>query len=210
MLHIDIEKLTKTFHNQWALDKSKAELKQIPIEFPAYGDVSKILAIEWPPPQLCNHENFKITKHFDKLGRTIFIPQCMFCGRRCKQQVSKQCATGNEPLFNVEAEKKSHELSNDLSCKRSHYLAERGIRHRDAQEKAQKTKRRETYEAYLKTQEWSDKRQRVLVRDNFLCQGCLINRATQVHHTTYSHLGKELFFQLISLCDDCHKNIHDI
>ena len=210
MPYIDIERLSNVFNEQWELDKRNAEARQIPIEFPAYGDVSKILANDWPSPQLCNHENSEVTKHFDKLGRTIFIHQCSFCGRRCKQQVSKQCATGSEPLFNTDAEKKAHELSNDLSWKRSHYLTERGIKHREAQEKDQRIKRRATYESYLKTQEWSDKRQRVLIRDNFLCQGCLINRATQVHHITYSHLGKELFFQLISLCDDCHKKIHDI
>lgn len=67
---------------------------------------------------------------------------------------------------------------------------------------------REEYEAYLLTPQWRAKRDLALKRDDWTCQGCLAERATQVHHLTYSHLGSELLFQLISLCDECHEWEH--
>lgn len=59
---------------------------------------------------------------------------------------------------------------------------------------------------YLQTSQWKNIRQKVLKRDNFLCQGCLENRATEVHHLTYAHHKNELMFELISVCYDCHYN----
>lgn len=59
---------------------------------------------------------------------------------------------------------------------------------------------------YLQTSQWKNIRQKVLQRDNFLCQGCLENRATEVHHLTYAHHKNELMFELISVCYDCHHN----
>lgn len=74
-----------------------------------------------------------------------------------------------------------------------------------------KWRRYEEYETWLKehtiylaSDEWKWRRQMVLERDNYLCQGCLTNRATQVHHLTYKHWRNELLFELVSVCDGCH------
>lgn len=64
------------------------------------------------------------------------------------------------------------------------------------------------YNEYLKTQAWQDKRNAVLKRDNYICQGCLKNKAIHVHHTTYDNIYDELLFQLISLCIDCHSKLY--
>ena len=63
------------------------------------------------------------------------------------------------------------------------------------------------YNEYLQSYQWQDKRLRVLERDNYLCQSCLEQDATQVHHLTYKHVGNEPLFDLISVCDECHKSI---
>jgi 5-methylcytosine-specific restriction endonuclease McrA len=65
------------------------------------------------------------------------------------------------------------------------------------------------YYKYLSSEEWQKKRQLILKRDNFICQGCLVNNATEVHHKTYINVGNEFCFELISLCEDCHSSIHD-
>jgi len=65
-------------------------------------------------------------------------------------------------------------------------------------------------EVYLNSAEWKDKRIRVLNRDKYICQGCLSNKATQVHHLTYERIYKEPLFDLISVCENCHKSIHEI
>jgi 5-methylcytosine-specific restriction endonuclease McrA len=66
----------------------------------------------------------------------------------------------------------------------------------------------ERYNRYLASPEWQKKRDLVLRRDSFLCQGCLHNRATQVHHLHYRRLFREMLFDLTSVCERCHKQVH--
>jgi len=71
--------------------------------------------------------------------------------------------------------------------------------------------RKEYYKnVYLKSDAWQRKRYVVLKRDNWRCVYCG-NRATQVHHKRYSkyNIGKEPIDWLISVCDECHKKIHN-
>jgi len=57
------------------------------------------------------------------------------------------------------------------------------------------------YNEYLQSPKWKAIREKVLKRDNYLCQGCLENRANQVHHKNYETVGDEVLFDLISfLC----------
>jgi 5-methylcytosine-specific restriction endonuclease McrA len=65
------------------------------------------------------------------------------------------------------------------------------------------------YKAYLKSPEWKAKRKQVLKRDNYICQECG-DRAWQVHHKTYKRIFNERLSDLISLCEDCHREIHNI
>lgn len=64
------------------------------------------------------------------------------------------------------------------------------------------------YDEHLSSPEWRMMRARVLARDENKCQGCLARPARHVHHLTYDHLGDELLFELISLCEFCHQKIH--
>lgn len=65
------------------------------------------------------------------------------------------------------------------------------------------------YNSYLNSRPWKNKREIVLKRDNYICQGCLKNQATEVHHLTYDNIYNELLFQLISVCKPCHNIIHN-
>lgn len=47
------------------------------------------------------------------------------------------------------------------------------------------------YYTYLTSLEWKEKRQKVLVRDNNICQICKEKTADEVHHLTYENLGNE-------------------
>ncbi len=70
--------------------------------------------------------------------------------------------------------------------------------------------RSKSHAEYCLTPEWREVRERVLKRDNYLCQGCLINRATLVHHKSYDFVRRELCDLLISYCNDCHKKVHGL
>lgn len=70
-----------------------------------------------------------------------------------------------------------------------------------------------TYDAYLQTPEWANRRARVLLRDNHTCQaglpGCT-TRASQAHHRSYRHLRNEPLFELVAVCQSCHQKITDL
>jgi 5-methylcytosine-specific restriction endonuclease McrA len=63
------------------------------------------------------------------------------------------------------------------------------------------------YNSYIQSPAWFARRDKVLKRDNYLCQACLEDPATQVHHKSYIHFGNEPLFDLESVCDPCHKKI---
>lgn len=63
------------------------------------------------------------------------------------------------------------------------------------------------YALYLQSPEWSDKRQKVLQRAQGLCEACLGEDATEVHHLTYDHVFDEPLFDLVAVCGRCHRNI---
>lgn len=67
---------------------------------------------------------------------------------------------------------------------------------------------KEQYAEYLNSEEWWQRRTRVLERSNGLCEGCRNDEATDVHHLTYAHAGDEFLFELVALCAPCHERIH--
>ena len=64
------------------------------------------------------------------------------------------------------------------------------------------------YNQYLESPEWRMKRKQVLLRAKGMCEGCQAQVATQVHHLTYAHVGKELLFELVAICNACHEIVH--
>ncbi len=66
------------------------------------------------------------------------------------------------------------------------------------------------YADYLASTEWRELAGRVLMRDDYTCQGCLKEPAAVVHHQTYAHVGAEFAFELISLCKRCHARAHEL
>lgn len=73
-----------------------------------------------------------------------------------------------------------------------------------------------SYSDLLKTQEWKDKRQKILERDGYRCRYCSSTVGLQVHHKYYSVYPNGVRAYpwnypddaLITLCDICHKKVH--
>lgn len=64
------------------------------------------------------------------------------------------------------------------------------------------------YREYLASPEWKRRRQKVIDRAKGICEGCLTQGAEQVHHRTYAHFRNEFAFELLALCEDCHRRWH--
>ena len=76
-----------------------------------------------------------------------------------------------------------------------------------AQKTEMRKRRFEQLNQYYNSPAWKVKRQKVLARDSHLCQSCLENRATELHHLTYECLQQERLFTLVSVCKPCHDSI---
>lgn len=63
------------------------------------------------------------------------------------------------------------------------------------------------YNKYLNSAPWLKLRAAILKRDNYSCGLCGLG-ADQVHHLSYDRVGYEEDGDLISVCKNCHNNIH--
>lgn len=74
--------------------------------------------------------------------------------------------------------------------------------------------RRKQYTDYIKSKAWKRKRNKVIFRDGGQCKAikngkpCGSRKNLEVHHLSYERFGNELFSDLVTLCEDCHKTIH--
>ena len=69
---------------------------------------------------------------------------------------------------------------------------------------------------FYKSKRWKQKREKILRRDEYLCQECKrygkTTPATTVHHVMPIEQNKDLKLNsnnLISLCEQCHNKMHD-
>lgn len=66
------------------------------------------------------------------------------------------------------------------------------------------------YENYLNTQHWKQFRDKI-IKSRKKCECCgAIEQIMNVHHISYSNIGKEKDRDVALLCINCHKYIHDI
>ena len=64
------------------------------------------------------------------------------------------------------------------------------------------------YQQYLNSKEWALKKKEVLFRDDYCCQLCGEVENLNVHHLTYSRVGDEALFDLVTFCRSCHEIEH--
>lgn len=65
------------------------------------------------------------------------------------------------------------------------------------------------YTDYLKTPHWREKRKYVLESKGRICIECGSTKKLDVHHLTYKNFGDELMDDLVVICRDCHKKLHE-
>jgi len=127
--------------------------------------------------------------------------QCISCGKT------------SQPVKREENDDKLSEVDYDMWRNMYDLLQKQetalNIEKHEQEQAHQKEERQKEYSEYLQSSRWHEIRAKVLERDNHLCQGCLMKRASQVHHMTYENIYNELCFQLVSLCRECHEKTHE-
>ncbi len=75
-------------------------------------------------------------------------------------------------------------------------------------------KKRRYYTEYMTSVAWSKKRAQVIFRDNAQCQAvrngvkCGNRYDLEVHHLSYLNFTREPLTDLLTLCKQCHLEIH--
>lgn len=142
----------------------------------------------------CLHGSTEIRRKTFANGTHHFAPQCLTCGQRTGDWISKLRFNGgavkdwDEHLTESYHAKRREAYDADGSSYNYHWW--------------------NLYNDYLFSKQWEAKRGLVLKRVNNICEGCGVRVATQVHHCTYAHVGNELLFELVAICSICHDRIH--
>lgn len=154
---------------------------------------------------ICSHDEIETRWQIQGSNGKRFRRQCVRCGY----------LIGHVPKDEVLYPDLCHPVDTDLRRAWSH---ERTVRQERLRAEYQERARSANivleyqiwaeYNSYINSAEWRVKRDLVLKRDNYVCQGCLQSKAVHVHHLTYVHLGCELLFELVSVCRKCHERIH--
>ena len=150
--------------------------------------------------ETCAHEKKQLSRRKLKNDTFANYYQCLDCGRPVGSAVASREAEkiqrGLLPLFDDALQRAKEQERADA------------WHEQQAQRTQQEAMSRElwwdVYNSHLASPAWKAIRQRIMRRDNFICQGCLERPACDVHHLTYRHLEHEFMFELIAVCRACH------
>jgi 5-methylcytosine-specific restriction endonuclease McrA len=138
---------------------------------------------------------------------TAEVDQCLACGSQKGGAFKQSESFGSLPKFDEglagrrDAEKEAQREIIDRD-----FVARERAEH--SNQVAGPTEGDFQYAAYLRSPAWQRRRSLVLNRAKGICEGCMENKATEVHHRTYDQIGNELLYDLVALCRSCHLKAH--
>lgn len=151
----------------------------------------------------CEHDNTHVTRYTQSNGVQIARVQCKNCGTALGNKKKADYDFDNLPVFDKQLGDAWHE-----QCKKVREAYWRSVKMRKEEDRAEWWR---DYDRYLHSPEWRRVQQAVLQRDNHICQACLRNKATHVHHLSYelyNQVGRSAAFELVAVCRPCHEQIH--
>lgn len=147
----------------------------------------------------CAHPSKELRRTLTKGGGAYFGYRCVFCDERLGDWLPKK-GIGNPDelaIADPEGPAKFERTRRDAWRTVQHKYLEQRDGHISAE-----------YDAYLSSPDWKTRRDKVLARAKWVCEGCAEKAATQVHHLTYEHIFNELLWELVAVCDGCHEIAH--
>ena len=155
----------------------------------------------WHSDECCKKPHEIVTIDHKPSGHIALYYQCINCGSSPNR---------NKPLS---TKKFGEQIRSEFSNSRFSEFKEKKERERQELAEAKagynlRNSKRYKYHKYLTSDKWKELREKVKKRDNYLCQECKTNKAEEVHHLTYENVFNEKMSDLISVCSDCHKELH--
>lgn len=172
------------------------------------------LPTNFPSLPECQHAMADARVRTRSNGITVWVLQCLTCGnevRALKKTSPEVLAQAQRTPFDDNLrEQWDAQWRNAHQRRYEHY--QEHLRSQQAALEAEREQQQaawwENYATYLQSREWHARRKMVLDRANGLCEGCRARKATQVHHLTYEHVCNEFLWELVAICDSCHRRIH--
>ena len=160
-------------------------------------------------PKIASTNGTELRQGFNAGNAPVVRQQCLDCGYLKGNPVKRTPEMNTLAAFDqtlaaaYDARRKS-----ELADIRRRYVALQTSRWRGSA--AGKTFFQNRHADYLASHEWKERSSLVMQRASGLCEGCRKNRATEVHHLTYSNWGKEFLYELVALCGECHDRVHQL
>lgn len=164
-------------------------------------------------PGECNHTSQHVTVRRYSTSNVAAVLQCKDCGLHIKSVPKREFGNLDDlPEFDAFKEPRLNKAVRDWYNRRA--LEEKKAREEFNKDLVRKIRSGEVsrvdkskFGTYYTSEEWLRTRERILDRDDYTCQACG-EGAECVHHLTYDRLGCENNFDLISLCHQCHYEVH--
>jgi hypothetical protein len=154
----------------------------------------------------CKHDGAQeLRKRTVRLGGIQFVKQCLRCGAA----TTSPLATAKAIEANGGIEPPPFDDALEVKWRKDGQEGEKKITGDfDSREELRTAEFHNWYDVYLSSDEWADKKSKVMQRANNLCEGCGDARAQVVHHMSYKNVGEEFLFELVALCHPCHERYH--
>lgn len=167
-----------------------------------------MIAAHWTVQQLCSHQTLEPMRYVCSNDTTQIKRACVECGHTFG--VAERQA--NHPNHASYQQLERHPSPCDCHPRGS--MNVELLRATVHDTTLPVDERRDAYDEYLRSPEWSQRRAYMIQRALNQCQMCSTKggpngAGLQVHHRTYRRLGHEFDADLIVLCADCHRDHHD-
>lgn len=169
----------------------------------------------FPQPWHCEHKETQLRRRFNAVASAMHGLQCLCCGGLVGNWWAKERVKDREVgEWDMELSGVWRKKQTEYSKKYYEWRVKRdGIL--QVKREAEQGKKLSEYDRwwteysdYLNSPEWKAKRRKVIERAKGICEGCGINATEEVHHLTYARAGREMLFDLVALCVECHHAIH--
>lgn len=152
---------------------------------------------------ICSVHQAKLVKYRIANGSIWAGEVCQLCGQVTKRVSVKSIDLSSVPLMDRQS------VLDRWNEKREQYWKDYHAKKREEFEN-ERNARKLRYVQHLSSEKWKRLRVRIFNRCKGICEGCGINKATQVHHLTYDRMGDEMLFDLAAMCAPCHKKVHGL
>jgi hypothetical protein len=159
----------------------------------------------------CKHEKREFRRFvYQKQGKPDYhkVCQCMICGLRLKNGPTGCNVWWPKDSGDIKLPEEDQSIIAAWRLKNKAEL-ERELKAKQTKLADEWQERHDKYDLYINTSvDWKNMRNRVMYRAGEVCEACLVNTATQVHHTNYDSLFDEICWDLRAVCSGCHRKIH--